>query len=217
MPSPTDFKRAFQLDKVDGTKKVSVGHVVKKQNELYTFPVKMIFDSAADLTVDHVQQVLTEKKTLFDGCVVYSAFGSPYECELGAWKVESGKGGAIEATSTGTATRNRDMLTQRQQSDLKRADTVDLFKLLSKEEKKGFSFRKSAYSSSKCSSCNEKIDIGARIVKKKSSKKKRGGWSHIECEPAFAKRKSTLQDVSEDDIPIAELAKKKKKKRRKKK
>ena len=77
MPSPTDIKRAFKLHEILDVKKLHLDHKCIKQNEIYKFPITLEFQP--NLTPREMKKRCLEK-THGKKLVVYSHYGSPYEC-----------------------------------------------------------------------------------------------------------------------------------------
>ena len=105
MPSPTDFKKAFGLgtgSTIAGRFSVTdshVGHDVVKQNEKYEFPSTISLALPPGASPSEALGAL--KGQLKEKRMVYSAYGSPYECSWGTPKLKAGGrgGGAGSAGS----------------------------------------------------------------------------------------------------------------------
>ncbi len=108
MPSATDFRKAFHLGKGeaigDGRLRVEesqVGHKVKEENERYEFPTTVVLRGdvagARRAFAAHIK----------GSRLVYSAFGSPYDCSYGSPRVSKGteENGTVTITCLGKAVR----------------------------------------------------------------------------------------------------------------
>lgn len=119
MPSPTEFRKGLGLQpgrSVPGLGTVtacSTGHVVRQQNELYEFPTELTIQLDAAGKGQPRRLASTFKRQVNRGQIVYSAYGSPYECSVEGVKVkEAGEEqGSVTLTYTGKAARRRDIPT----------------------------------------------------------------------------------------------------------
>jgi hypothetical protein len=94
MPSPSDFKKAFKLNKgaaihspetentiLAEVQKATIGHTPKKRNELYEFPSTLNVEiKDPDTTESDLEAAI--KHYLSEEFTVYSAYGSPYLCSI---------------------------------------------------------------------------------------------------------------------------------------
>jgi hypothetical protein len=133
MPSPSEFKKAFKLNKgatlPSRTKNknlaevlnASIGHTVKIRNERYEFPSTVdlkIADSAT--TKSNLEAAI--KEYLKNELTAYSAYGSPYSCSVANVEITSFEPEKDHARISflGKAVRRRDILTLKQQTEAKR-------------------------------------------------------------------------------------------------
>lgn len=139
MPSAADFKRKLSLNKgaklsKDFTIKQSdIGHVSRTQNELYEFPSTVIVGKTRsavgqDEKPSKQRKIIAElKKTLSNKHqIVYSAYGSPYDCTIPARSIKVNKPTddetfSFEVRFKGKAVRRRDIPTLSQQKEQKHA------------------------------------------------------------------------------------------------
>eukprot|EP00386_Alphamonas_edax_P006123 GDKI01019919.1.p1 GENE.GDKI01019919.1~~GDKI01019919.1.p1 ORF type:complete len:226 (+),score=80.27 GDKI01019919.1:118-795(+) len=191
MPSPTSFKKGFAIssgDSVAGVHiiKATVGHEVVRQNERYEYPITVVFEPQTRLPpkklLDALQQSVREQR------IIYSDYGSPYECHFGIPKVQSqDEDGSITVSSKGWSVRRRDIptLSQQQKQKEQAAAAADPDAHPDREETKegkapeGYRVIKSHFSSSVCSLCSKNIGVGEQIGKPQTGG--RGGWSHLRC------------------------------------
>ncbi|PSC73038.1 phosphomethylpyrimidine synthase [Micractinium conductrix] len=214
MPSPSDFRRAFGLGQgemigehwlVTSSK---VGHDVLEQNERYGFPTELTLEwqageggtrrgggSGKNASGGRRRRVLAAafKQHTREPRVVYSAYGSPYECKyVGSPSVtalpldgeaEEGAGAgsapapAFRLTCLGRAARRRDVPTRQQAAQAER-DAKGQHELSKDEERRCLSeYRviKSRFGSSRCALCGEAIDPGVKIAKRQGAGGRRGG------------------------------------------
>ncbi|KAL4459035.1 hypothetical protein ABPG75_013900 [Micractinium tetrahymenae] len=201
MPSPADFRRGFGLEQGQNMGKskewkiasLHVGHDVKEQNECYEFPTELTLEwqpgtaarggrqqAARRAKLEAAWQAATHIKR-----IVYSAYGSPYECTYGAassvsWLDEEGR--SWQLRSLGTAVRRRDIPTLGQQAEEEREEQG--VREVTKEEERryleGYRVIRSRFGSSKCSACGGDIKQGVKICKEEGDATK-GGWAHATC------------------------------------
>ena len=122
MPSAADFRRGFGLNKNHPLgqgltiTESHVGHEVKEQNERYEFPITLLVAADSSGGGRHVLAAWKELVGRKQKQIIYSAYGSPYECSISATpKVQSLGDGILELTSIGQARRRRDVPTQAQE------------------------------------------------------------------------------------------------------
>lgn len=193
---------------------VSVGHVVKEQYERYEFPIEIVFqavgagsdgaqhstrkkkrsnssssepDAAVTSALPSPQQLLSAMKKHTSGDkVLYSEYGSPYDCTFGSpqlRKVEE-NGSVVVITTVGTAVRNRQLPTQSQLASAPSSSSSSSANAITDDQRdelkaSGHRVIKSHFSTSKCATCREVIPAGVWIVQAKEGGK--GGWSHAAC------------------------------------
>ena len=120
MPSASDFAKAFGLkssQRLAGSPyslaQAHIGHEVREENELYQFPCELalVRDPVGPAPCGRREarqaaEALAQHAEAQQGCIVYSAYGSPYECRLGrANAVGSDEEGRVKLRCTGTARR----------------------------------------------------------------------------------------------------------------
>jgi len=192
MPSPSAFRRGFTVDegetigkkyKVDSIK---VGHVVKVQNERYEFPMTIVFTSALSnpkpftkASSDALLKAL--KSHVRKNKIVYSAYGSPYDCGFGSPRVRCFDENTVTVKSTGKATRLRDTPTLKQQHDLKESQEEEQKEKDNENLLENYQIISSHWATSKCALCQQMIEPGTRIAKGKKDITQRGGWAHVTC------------------------------------
>jgi hypothetical protein len=142
MPSASQFKNAYGVLKGGSLGKrfkilsSQVDHVPIKERQQYEYPTTLILtsqDPNADVTSRNAQREVKKawKKEVEgqgNSKIVYSAYGSPYECsfsEPSLRVLESGGGvgnDRLELDATGTAVRRRDIPTLPQQKQAERGE-----------------------------------------------------------------------------------------------
>jgi hypothetical protein len=175
MPSPSDFRKSFGFEATEhGTfhgieyEDAQFKHIVKQRNERYEFPAKITF--ASGTTKKTVENAL--KKYIPKETIVLSAYGNPYKCKMGNFKVEARSDGKVVAKAVGVALRDRSNPKARKR---KRGNN-DAKEVL---EQQGWKVQNSHFATGKCAGCHETIGVGEPIAKK--SKRERSGWFHAEC------------------------------------
>eukprot|EP00887_Chlorella_sp_A99_P006714 scaffold3.g6714.t1 len=199
MPSAADFRRAFSLSESQalGASRFSiaqsrVGHEVVEEFEHYSFPIELRVEgeaaaaagsgrsvrsaSAAKRLAAAFKQHVANKQRV----VVYSAYGSPYECIIGDCAVDHLGGGAFRIKATGTAERRRDLplLAQVREQERGAAAEPSAEEVAALEPE--YRVIKSRFGTSKCSICDGTIDPGVKIAKRAMEQAK-GGWAHVGC------------------------------------
>lgn len=227
MPSASGFRRGFAVsvgDDIAGTgfrvTHSRVDHVAKKTRgksgsivtnvglinayflfvwDRYEYPIRLGLEADESIAgsakarkafLDSLKKHAAER-------IVYSGYGSPYDCSFGSPKIESWKmvdgdgekekGTQVVVTSKGTATRRRDIPTQREQSlsheSSKQKESSDRAKRAA--EKRGYRVIRSHFATSRCPSCARGIEVGEWIAKKEGEgRTRRGGWVHLGCADA---------------------------------
>jgi hypothetical protein len=200
---------------------VRVGHEALTPNERYAFPTEVVLALAAKTprrgrssatsddasTADGARDAATAalREALRDRHMVYSAYGSPYECayELDTLRLhdkdeDAMPPGSWRATVRGVAHRRRDMPTKAQQVQQREAshdasDDDAVKKQAAKKEERarvraeakahGLRVVASRFGSGVCSICGAAIEHGQMIARPDAADAagKHGGWSHAAC------------------------------------
>ena len=210
-PQPTSFELVS----------VSVGHEAVRRNERYAFPTELVLAPVAgagttrrgrssSATGDNVSAATNTRDAataalrdaLRDRHMVYSAYGSPYECayDLGSLRLYDASSakdasdvapppGAWRATVTGVATRRRDVPTKAQEHDAAQhaggAEDAKQERARVRAEAKARGLRvvTSRFGSSVCAACGAAIEHGELIARSSDAAAAgdRGGWAHAAC------------------------------------
>jgi len=205
MPSASAFKKAFNLEEgiilSSANSKyelvyVHVDHVQKKLFQEYDYPIELHFRCSSGSIDENILLKLIENNFCRNknGQIVYSEYGSPYECHFGSPKVKkvAKKKGhdtehIIEIHSVGRGIRRRDIPTLKaQQKSRSRSNSRSKNKSSSHGKGQGIpqkdlEVKKSHFATSKCAMCKSQILPGEEIAKSKKELNHRGGWSHLEC------------------------------------
>jgi len=197
MPSPSAFKKGVGL--ADGSTfgsfevvSCTCGHEMVRQNELYRFPLEILLRMAPKKRARQrdphaAREQPTEKgalgalkKHLSGSRLIYSEYGSPYDCTVGPLhERRDAQEGLLAFTATGKAVRNRELPTLAQQHAEGEGDGVTDDEL--QHLRATHRVIKSHFSTSKCASCGSVIRVGEHIAQRKSDAGKRGGWTHARC------------------------------------
>ncbi|KAL4859055.1 hypothetical protein ACK3TF_000838 [Chlorella vulgaris] len=202
MPSPSDFRRAFNLSEGAhlGLQKqweietVHMGHEAVQQNERYEFPTTLIVQFRAGTKAVGSKGLSQRKQQLekaFNQAtqlehIVYSAYGSPYECTYGPPQVAGidAGGRSFKLTAVGMAVRRRDIPTLAAQLDAEQKAKGLGQEAVSAAGRAQFLRRyrvtKSRWSSGRCETCHQAIAPGSQIAKA-DGQEARGHWSHAAC------------------------------------
>ena len=124
MPSAAEFKKAFHLQ--DGTKlgalgsihNAKVGHVAVKRNERYEFPATLEIElpKTQKKKITRRQLITALQEHTSGEKIVYSSYGSPYECTVHDVAVtDYSEENIAEMKFLGKAVRRRDIPTLAQQ------------------------------------------------------------------------------------------------------
>jgi hypothetical protein len=200
MPSVSAYQKAFGLirglvlkDKstLFTLKESDIQHVVKKIYHEYHFPICLKFiGPSKEGSENHLLNLLNNKINSKDGIIVYSEYGSPYECGFGEAKVDDiydeDDYTIYKVDSTGWAVRRRDIPTLKEQNEQRRKSvgktrSKSRGKSADKIDKKDLTIKSSHFNTGKCVTCEGKIEIGEKIAKSKDKIDIRGGWSHLDC------------------------------------
>jgi len=131
--------------------------------------------------------------TLNDSRIIYSEYGSPYDCNFGTpkvvkWEELEDRSFEAEVKSTGRAVRNRDLPTAKEKTAEKekkggKAQAREMKNEKQEAEKEGFRVIRSHFGNSKCVACHEPIEIGEWIARKEGEDRstRTGGWGHLAC------------------------------------
>lgn len=200
MPSVSSFQKAFGLTRglvlkdkysIFTLKESEIKHVVKKIYQEYEFLINLKFiGPSREDSEDHLLNLLKNKINSKDGIIVYSQYGSPYECGFGEAKLDNiyqdDKCTIYKVISTGWAVRRRDIPTLKEINE-GRKKSVDKTrsrsnaKSIDKIDKKDLIIKSSHFQSGKCFKCGDKIKIGDKIAKSNDQIQIKGGWSHLDC------------------------------------
>ena len=205
---------------------VHVGHEVLSQNERYAFPTTLLLAPVAGAEASrssraaaassasgcsaHDAAAAALREALHGQHIVYSAYGSPYECafELATLKLHRAEAassataadggnvppGTWHATARGIARRRRDMPTKAQLAQQRGAGGGDdkAAKRAAKEERarvraeakaRGLRVVVSRFGSGVCASCGGAVEHGQLIARPAAADAadRRGSWAHAAC------------------------------------
>lgn len=199
-----------------------VGHEALAPNERYAFPTELVLAPAAKAprrgrsstasdaasTADGARDAAAAalREALRDRHMVYSAYGSPYECayELDTLQLhyddDATPPGSWRATVRGIARRRRDVPTKAQEAQqrdaaqatqrgagdddaAKQAATEERARVRAEAKAHGLRVVASRFGSGVCSICGSAIEHGQMIARPDAADVagKHGGWSHAAC------------------------------------
>ena len=173
---------------------VQMQHVVKTTNEHYQFPTVMTVQLNGDGTSTAMAEALkTIQQHLDAPRIIYSEYGSPYECTIGAVQMMSNHADpdhAMKVKFEGKALRRRDIPTlkevkqkekeeERQKRGLSANDDQEPAQI-AQLKSQGYRVISSHFAGAKCAVCGEVVYPGDKIAKSTSVQHK-GGWAHINC------------------------------------
>ena len=221
MPSAASFKQGFSIQPGDSIGKFIVDrceclHVVVEEFERYEFPIKIFVRCDGKAKTSSVLTAV--RKLAKDPRVIYSEYGSPYECHLGKPTVTAGDDSPDSSadgntstfviTTKGSAVRRRDLPTLAQQR-LERVRSTGQHETSLADARRslpGYRLLKSRFATSKCALCGEIMEPGETIAKR-SSDAVRGGWGHVRCALERAQHgagKDTARETKTGDAPAAD-------------
>ena len=216
-PQPQSFELTF----------LHVGHEVLSQNERYAFPTTLLLAPVAGAEASrsssraaaassasgrsaHDAAAAALREALHGQHVVYSAYGSPYECafELATLKLHGAEAassaaaadggnvppGTWRATVRGIARRRRDMPTKAQLAQqrgaaggddeaAKRAAKEERARVRAEAKARGLRVVVSRFGSGVCASCGGAVEHGQLIARPAADDAagRRGSWAHAAC------------------------------------
>ena len=129
MPSVSDFKKAFDLNKGEVLQNkffnftlnnIYIQHKVKKVYNEYEFPLTLEYIGPNKKgSEENLIKLIKSNILSKNGKIVYSDYGSPYECLIEEPKIEEVRdeeeGTVFRVDTKGVATRRRDIPTLKQQ------------------------------------------------------------------------------------------------------
>ena len=188
MPSPSAFAQGLGLvpgDKLPRGVTVCTAslpyHIVVTAYKTYHFNVALEV-SAATSSHSTAEKDVAAAISAIPHAVVYSAYGSPYDCWLKPSSIrvkKLGGGGTFAVHCLGIAERNRELPTLA--AAAKAAGTSARDAAAESALAATHVMKTSHFATSKCAACGQGISPGTRIAKPKSSAAAKGGWSHVAC------------------------------------
>jgi hypothetical protein len=172
------------------------GHVVKREYEVYEFPMRLTLRGPAGGAPAAALTAL--KRHTHNTAIGYSAYGSPYVCDFRGAKlrveaVQDAGNGLVEVViqGAGVARRDRSRPTLKQQleeeEEKEQASGQNGRHGVSEATRKAIlkthRVLKSHFASSVCVTCGARVLPGMDIgrPKKADAAGARGGWSHVAC------------------------------------
>eukprot|EP00743_Colponemidia_sp_Colp-15_P013656 GILK01015946.1.p1 GENE.GILK01015946.1~~GILK01015946.1.p1 ORF type:complete len:313 (+),score=30.41 GILK01015946.1:542-1480(+) len=216
MPSAAQVKGLFNL--TVGSHRIGnvrSDHVPITQNEKYHFPAKieLSLQNNAKPSTDRLLKAF--KKYVSGSKVVYSQYGSPYNCSIEKVKLLNSNESQPRVEVLGEAVRRRDIPTMKEQQDEQKKAMREEESELMKNHKdmlKDYRVLTSRFRSSHCARCHSVMDPGDKIAKLKA-KSDRGGWSHLLCMVKKDVKAIVEEPQEEIDVPTEPQTSRKRKRR----